>query len=320
MKKTDLNIKTNKMDEAKREVLRIHELFKQKHVDFENEALQLISSGIHSEFLYTALMEYYVEREQYEKAIHFITECRKHFPNNTNHNINQSVVLNKLKLFDPSHPKSKTIHAVVSRFEENVDYLQNYPFEYTLYNKGSAINEKSIQLPNVGKCDHTYLTFIVDNYSSLPEITLFLPASFYKNPLKRILTDELIYRLLVDGKTSFVGRHLNDLVKNNYSFELEKWDTTATENKGACSTNLEPCSERPYGKWVEKIFGEVPAYPFITFFALLAVRKKDILARPRSFYETLLEYVKTPNPEAGHYIERSWGLIFPCSDPEFIAY
>lgn len=308
------------MEEAKREVLRVNELFKQKHDDFENEALQLISKGIHSEFLYTALMEFYVEKEQYEKALYFITECRKYFPNNTNHNINQSNLLKKLKLFDPSRPKNKNIHAVVSRFEENVEYLQNYPFEYTLYNKGSPINEKSIPLPNVGKCDHTYLTFIVDNYASLPEITLFLPASFYNNPLKRILMDELIYRLLVDGKTSFVGRYVGDLIKNNYPFHLDNWETTATENKGACSVILEPCAERPYGKWAEKIFGEVPAYPFITFFALLAVCKKDILARPLSFYETLLDYVKTPNPEAGHYIERSWGLIFPCSDPEFIAY
>ncbi len=307
------------MEEYKHKVLRLKELFKQNHADFEHEALQFISNGIHSEFVYMALTEFYVEREDYEKALYFITECRKYFPDNINHNMNQSRLLYRLNVFDASRPKHKNIHAVVSRFEENVDYLQHYPFEYTLYNKGSPINETSISLPNLGKCDHTYLTFIVDNYDALPEITLFLPASFYNNNVKRILMDELIYRLLVGGKTSFVGRYIDDLIKVNYSFQLDKWETTATENKGACSVILEPCPERPYGKWAEKVFGKVPAYPFITFFGLLAVCKKDILARPRSFYETLLEYVKTPNPEAGHYIERSWGMIFPCSDPEFIA-
>ena len=78
---------------------------------------------------------------------------------------------------------NKYIEIIVSRYNENLNWLNDYPFnqfQYTIYNKG--INDdfvknnvtKIITLPNVGRCDHTYLYHIVKNYNNLRPITVFI--------------------------------------------------------------------------------------------------------------------------------------------------
>ena len=81
------------------------------------------------------------------------------------------------------------IKLVVSRYNESIDWFNSTPFnkfKITCYNKGPKINQEQIldtnrieikELPNVGRCDHTYLYYIVENYDNLPDITIFLPGS-----------------------------------------------------------------------------------------------------------------------------------------------
>ena len=96
-------------------------------------------------------------------------------------------VLNYLYNQNPNILK-KNIEIVVSRYNENLDWIHQYPFnqfEYIVYNKGfnEKFNKKNVKkvisLPNVGVCDHTYLYHIVSNYDScsLRPITIFFPGS-----------------------------------------------------------------------------------------------------------------------------------------------
>ena len=68
------------------------------------------------------------------------------------------------------------VEIVVARYNESLIWLNDYPFnqfEYIVYNKGDnenfvKINVKEIiNLPNVGRCDHTYLYHIINNYESI---------------------------------------------------------------------------------------------------------------------------------------------------------
>jgi hypothetical protein len=43
---------------------------------------------------------------------------------------------------------------------------------------------------------------------------------------------------------------------------------------------------------------------------LFAVANSRILSKPKEFYERLLAELQTPNPEVGHFFERSWSYIF----------
>lgn len=43
----------------------------------------------------------------------------------------------------------------------------------------------------------------------------------------------------------------------------------------------------------------------------MAVHRSRARQRPRSFYAALLSQLQAgPNPEAGHFLERSWASIF----------
>jgi predicted O-linked N-acetylglucosamine transferase (SPINDLY family) len=227
-----------------------------------------------------------------------------------------------------SSQNSVRIHMVLARYNEDISFLKMYYFSSTtIYNKGPSSIDNAKSLPNVGKCDHTYLTHIINNYDRLDDVTVFLPACFYNNLKKRVLTYHFLQKVYMMGKTCFVGKKVVDAKKDLpylYSFQIDRWESSLPENKDGTSPKCEPSEIRPYGKWLEKVFKVNNAInlnqTFVTYYGILAVRKEDIRRRPISFYKKLLSFVKTPNPEAGHYIERSWDLIFKAVDPEYIYF
>jgi hypothetical protein len=218
-------------------------------------------------------------------------------------------------------------HMVLARYNEDISFLKMYYFSSTtIYNKGPSSIDNAKSLPNVGKCDHTYLTHIINNYDRLDEITVLLPACFYNSLQKRELTHRLLQKVYMTGKTCFVGKKVVDKkeLSQLHLFHIDNWESSLPENKGETSSKYEPSPIRPYGKWLEKLFNVKDALKLnqicVTYFGIFAVRKEDIRRRPISFYKKLLSFVKTPNPEAGHYIERSWDLIFKTIDPEYIIF
>jgi hypothetical protein len=73
---------------------------------------------------------------------------------------------------------------------------------------------------------------------------------------------------------------------------------------------LKKCDPRPYGKWYDANFPIIDAH-IVCYYGIFAVAKKHIEQHPKQRYEKLLKYVDNhSNPEAGHYMERSWGVIF----------
>ena len=80
----------------------------------------------------------------------------------------------------------KNIDIIVSRYNEDLEWINEEPFnkfQYIVYNKGlndefCKNNVKEIiNLPNLGKCDHTYLYHVVNNYDNLADIIIFFPGS-----------------------------------------------------------------------------------------------------------------------------------------------
>ena len=81
---------------------------------------------------------------------------------------------------------SNNVEIIIARYNESLNWIIQYPFnqfEFTVYNKGDNTNfEKKnvkniINIPNVGRCDHTYLYHIIENYNNLKEIIVFFPGS-----------------------------------------------------------------------------------------------------------------------------------------------
>jgi hypothetical protein len=212
------------------------------------------------------------------------------------------------------------VEIVVARYNEKLNWLNEYPFNqfnYTVYNKG--INDdfnktnvtKIIDLPNVGRCDHTYLYHVVENYNNLAVITVFFPGSIdcmesKKNNAIRILENIKKYKTAI-----FLGTNCGN-VKNEFNtFTLDNWNCSDSANRELHpDSTLTPAIIRPFGNWFKYHFGNI-CVKYYCIYGILSIHKFDIIQHPLIRYQKLLSAAdKSSNPEVCHYIERSWAAIY----------
>lgn len=226
--------------------------------------------------------------------------------------------------------ESSGIEIVVSRYNESLDWIKENPFnEYNMvvYNKGPNDNFemtsniiKTVPLQNVGRCDHTYLYHIVNNYDNLAEITVFLPGSCNMQNKKEKAT-----RLLENIEKSKTAIFISDTTHKNvktdlYDFTLDEWVSSDESNKSInAESSLDKSKIRPFGKWYESNFGD-SVVKHVTYLGIYSVSKHDILQHPLEHYKNLMIQLETSsNPEVGHYMERSWAAVFhPMNETQII--
>lgn len=213
-----------------------------------------------------------------------------------------------------------TVDVVVARYNEDVRWLNNddlNKYKIFLYEKG--INRatvkniyKRIELPNVGRCDHTYLYHIIENYDNLADVIIFLPGSAMEEH-KKLRTMQFIKAANDLSKVKEILKVHDD---KDYRFSLNNFymDSYAASHEANRTLNpeteLEKSPIRPFGKWYSSIFKDTKI-PFVWYSGVLIATKESIRRNPIELYKTLISYVdKHSNPEAGHYIERIWAKLF----------
>ena len=213
------------------------------------------------------------------------------------------------------------IQCVVARYNEDVEWSKTEPYssiDTICYNKGPRIpgnctltNCRVINIDNVGRCDHTYLYHIIQNYNNLAPITFFMPGSCM-DPHKIGGTNSVLNHILETKNTVLQGQRMSNLYKELYDFTLDNWSATNIQNKTENpESELQKCSIRPYGKWFEANFDTNLVINIFIYYGIFAVSREHIIQHPIERYENLIKYVDShSNPEAGHYMERSWGAIF----------
>jgi len=227
------------------------------------------------------------------------------------------------------------VEIVVARYNEDVSWLNEYPFKcyrQIIYNKGplpaqcgDSVRCVVETLPNVGRCDHTYLHHITSKYSSLANVTVFLSGSVQAVSWKKPIVDELMR--LVNIKNDSVLLTISTPARLPEQFEY--FDVTSYRSSDPSNRNLnrnasmQLCPERPFGNWYRKNFPKLPpTLPVIMWGSLFAMSREDIQQHSLDYYANLRDYLDThQNPECGHYFERSWGAVFyPNSLKAMIPY
>ena len=213
------------------------------------------------------------------------------------------------------------VEIVVSRYNEDLRWMLESPFnefQYTVYNKGVNENfEKSnvkeiISLPNVGRCDHTFLYHIIKNYNNLSPITVFFPGSInMSNKKEKAIKILEIIKNKNFQYGAFVGQYSESIFND---FELFSMETHPCGDKSNFDLNpetvLKPSILRPYGTWYKYHFKNINVNIY-TYWGILSIHKDDILQHPIERYKQLIYGTSLhSNPEVTHYIERSWGAIF----------
>jgi hypothetical protein len=214
--------------------------------------------------------------------------------------------------------ESSKVTIIVSRFNENLNWINEFPFnqfKYIVYNKG--FNEdfeknnviKIVKLENIGRCDHTYLYHIIENYHNLSDIIVFFPGSIDMQDKKKKGIE--ILKNIINSNFDhayFHGHYTENLREVFKDFKLDNWISYQFENNN--DKLLLKCRIRPYYNWYKYFFGNTNAH-WYTFNSIFSIDKRDIIQHPITKYQFIIQPISThSNPEAGHYIERSWGAIF----------
>ena len=196
---------------------------------------------------------------------------------------------------------------VIAHYNEDLQWSKNLPSEnIVLYTKGKIpdVTYKIHSLPNIGLESHTYLTYIIDNYETLPDIVFFQQGS--DDHIKADKLMECIHTLSISPDIMYVTNYLKNVNINNMyldnEYHIKSWN----------GRNLDICEDN-FVEWFKKNIDTT--YNFnkplaVNFGACFAVRKEAIHSRPKVYYETLIKQFGTQFPEVGHFIERSWVHLF----------
>ena len=146
-------------------------------------------------------------------------------------------------------------------------------------------------LPNVGREQGTWVSYVLENYDNLPREIIFLPAPIDNagrfERFKKIINGEI-------EKGSIIGPEEH--------FVLNEWK---------CS-KLIPAEQRPFRTWFEtNIAPWYSSFPAIHWNGIMKTTRENILQKPRKFYENLDRQLSVgKNTEVAHYMERSMGIVF----------
>ena len=75
------------------------------------------------------------------------------------------------------------IEVVISKYNENYEWIKRINHKTIVYDKSENPIEGSIPRPNIGREAETLLFHIIENYNNLPELTIFLQGDPRSNPV-----------------------------------------------------------------------------------------------------------------------------------------
>jgi len=197
---------------------------------------------------------------------------------------------------------------VIARYNEPTEWTQKIPSAYKvhLYNKGSPL-EGSIQLENIGRESHTYLTHIVRNYDQLAECTIFTQANPFDHVKYATMSIPVWFKKWKQ-EVEYYGYTRGQEITTNDDFHWsDDGDVTL--------------QDLTLGQWTDKyIDSDTIEFPHVFMYdgACFGIRRDLILKRPKAYYQRLLDRHTTVNPEESYFMERMWLYVFKVKVPSFL--
>lgn len=202
---------------------------------------------------------------------------------------------------------------VIAHFRENLDWLSGVSVENLnkiyIYSKDPEFpkdrmpNVQIIQhryLPNIGRESHTYLTHCINRYTELEDFTIFLQG----DPLVHGISLDIINKWILKSSD-----HNFTHTKNYREYPLN-WGL----RNGRLDHWYTPTQKSKYNMndWFkEYITSENIQKHRIYYNGIFGISKEFILSRKKEEYSLIINNeLNTINPEAGHYMERSWYYLF----------
>lgn len=203
---------------------------------------------------------------------------------------------------------------IVAKYQESLEWLSHIPVEWTIkvYSKDPAEQDPALtKLLNIGREAHTYLRYIIEHYSNLPDQMVFTQG----NPL--------------DHAPQF----LSSLAALSPHADYEPLGPFAIILDSLGNPHLAGLPPTPHGLYFSDFYKLImgvpcPAILRSSVHALFAVSKRKVLAYPLQFYQKAIETFSVQNAHGelrvntntieSHYFERLWDRIFADWGPLYM--
>lgn len=207
-----------------------------------------------------------------------------------------------------------SVEIVIARYNEDLSWLkENFRDQKVIiYNKGTDDinlpdnNYSIIKLPNIGRESHTYLYYIINNYNNLPERVIFLqgdPINNFFTELVFSLSDyQKIRKTNCENIIAWSCRTFNVERENKILSDISqsKWHNTNYKNHNFKAFLID------YILGSDTLKKEYKYSPGANF----AVDREKILSRELEYYIKIFNTLDNISPIEGHFLERSWDIIF----------
>lgn len=213
------------------------------------------------------------------------------------------------------------IELVVSRYNENLEWLKNEPFnKYPVicYNKGpnenfyKPNNMKVVKLENLGRDYGTFMYHIINNYDNLSKYTFFLPGSLQlPNKYDRAKNWLIDFEKNTVNMNKYCKYYENGILDEQKNFVMNQYKSSDPQNHSInTSIYIYPSDKKPFSKWYKYHFND-KKINHICYNGIFLIDRDSILKNPISYYNIFLnELNKHSNTEVIHYMERAFSALF----------
>ncbi len=196
---------------------------------------------------------------------------------------------------------------IISRFNEDISWINNYTSNYIIYNKGENLPEtyKQKMVPNFGGNQYDIFNYIYTNYNKLPNLIAFMQGNPFDHCLPERF-DQLIYN---ESYTHLFG-DIN-YPHGEYFESNNNWYIDASFNG-----HKPPSKFSSFDEYMHHMFEDYT--PLSTLYfppgSQLIVEKERCLFYSKEFWKKLMEVIPIEwginGGREAHIVERSIQLIF----------
>jgi hypothetical protein len=206
-------------------------------------------------------------------------------------------------------------YLVVSSFNNDLHWIKPRSNNYCVYERGSQgldvyglDSDKCFKSPNLGYNIYDYLTYIIENYTTLPECVLFVKGNIFPRHITEQYFDKIannkIFTPIVDAGTLNCSWPMSTMIG----------DTLYCELNTSWYLNHHPVKYfNSFNEFLQFVY-VAPLLPRYVGFAPGAnyiVPRNNILRVPRIVYENLKTFVSyIALPGEAHILERALPIIW----------
>jgi hypothetical protein len=204
---------------------------------------------------------------------------------------------------------------IISRYQEDYNWVKEYPYNYIVYNKGEPIYNDShiFNTENIGGNQRDIFHYIYYNYDNLPDLTVFIQAIPWDHCKKEIF-DKLI------GNEYFTPLEYYGMIPANDWEQRDEFGKFLEINNswyiGHCKRSFDQtCLYSSFDEFMNKYFKNYNHIDWIRFppGSQLIIEKRQALYYPRWFWKNVMMEMTEPRGITNFIVERALWMIFQCN-------